>query len=103
MRTNNVDYFERVIKLFRDLKSDNPDIDISKHYLLATSESNGTFLTDKELYQCLQRHKTELDINTLSDKDLDKVITDTEELFKEVDVEDEEEEPWKGDSDWDLD
>lgn len=99
MKTNNVDYFEKIIKIFRDLKKDHPDVDISKHYCLAT-DCSGFTLTDKELYHALQKHKTELDMNTLSDSDMEKVIADTEELFKEVESE---EDPWKGDSDWDLD
>lgn len=35
-------------------------------------------------------------MNTLSDKDLDKVIAETDELFKEVESEDEED-PWQKD------
>lgn len=85
---NQVDYFERVIKILKDLKKEYPDIDVSKHYSLATD--CGSFsLTDKELFHALQKHKTELDMNTVSDKDLEKVISDTDELFKEVEVEDE--------------
>jgi len=63
-------------------------VEISKHYLLATDGS--TFpLTDKELYYALGKHKSELDMNTLSTEDMEKVISETEELFKEVEEEDE--------------
>jgi len=62
-------------------------VEISKHYLLATD--NSTFpLTDKELYYALGKHKAELDMNTLSSQDLEKVISETEELFKEVESDD---------------
>jgi hypothetical protein len=37
------------------------------------------------LFHALQQHKSELDMNTLSDKDLQKVIDETEELFTDVD------------------
>lgn len=98
MKTNNVDYFDRVIKILKELKTDYPHVDVSRHYSLATD--CGSFsLTDKELFIALQKHKTELDMNTLLDSDLDKVIKDTDELFREVEPEDE---PWNGDSDWDL-
>jgi DNA-binding SARP family transcriptional activator len=82
---NQIDYFDKVIRIIKELKKDHPDVDISKHYMLATSESNGSFMTDKELYHSLQKHKTELDINTLSDKDLEKIISDTDVLFQEKD------------------
>jgi hypothetical protein len=90
---NQVDYFERVIKIFKELKEDHPDVDITKHLMLAT-DANINF-SDKELYHALQRHKNELDMNTLSDRDLEKVISETEELFQETEVEDEEiDDPW---------
>lgn len=94
---NQVDYFEKIIKILKDLKKDYPHIEVSKHYSLATDCSNFS-LSDKELYLTLQKHKSELDMNTLSDSDLDKVIGDTDELFKEVDPEDEDipEDDWDG-------
>ena len=63
-------------------------MEISKHYLLATDNSSFP-LTDKELYYALGKHKSELDINTLSTEDMEKVISETEELFKEVEEDDE--------------
>lgn len=51
--------------------------------MLAT-DANINF-SDKELFHALQQHKSELDMNTLSDKDLQKVIDETEELFTDVD------------------
>ena len=80
---NHVDYFEKSIKILRDLKKEHPDVDISKHYNLATDSCCD--LTDKELFRALQKHKSELDMNTLADGDLDKVIDQTDELFSEVD------------------
>jgi hypothetical protein len=66
-------------------------VDISKHYSLATD--CGSFsLSDKELFVALQKHKNELDMNTLSDKDLEKVIDETDELFTEVEPDDVEDE-----------
>lgn len=76
-----------MIKVLKDLKKEHPDVDISKHYSLATDCGSFT-LSDKELFQALQKHKNELDMNTLPDKDLEKVIEETEDLFKEVDEDD---------------
>lgn len=83
---NQIDYFERIIKILKDLKKEYPDVEVSKHYSLATDCDNFS-LSDKELYLALQKHKSELDMNTLSNKDLERVIDETDELFKEVDVE----------------
>jgi hypothetical protein len=85
---NQVDYFKKCIKILEELKTDYPDMDISQHYSLATD--CGNFLSDKELFLALQRHRGELDMNTLSNDDADKVIAETDELFREVDPEDEE-------------
>jgi len=64
------------------LKKEHPYLEISEHLILATDNSvNG--LTDKELYTNLQKYKTELDINTVSYIDLEKIIDETEELFKD--------------------
>ena len=79
---NKVDYFEKVIKVLKDLKKDYPDVDTSKHINLATEEYNGCFLSDKELYTALKKYESELAMNTVSDKDLVQVLWDTDEIFK---------------------
>jgi len=91
MMKNQVDYFEKIIKILKELKKDYPDVDISRHYSLATDCATFTF-TDKELFHALQKHKGELDMNTLSDKDMEKVIEETDDLFTEVEVDDEDQE-----------
>lgn len=83
---NQMDYFNKIQKIFTDLKKDHPDVELSKHYLLATDSSSYP-ITDKELCDALEKYKSELDMNTLSDKDLQKVIDETDELFEEVDWE----------------
>lgn len=80
---NQADYFDRVIKILKELKEDHPDVEISKHLMLCTDASMN--LSDKELFQSLQRHQSELEMNTLNDKDLQKVIDQTEDLFQETD------------------
>ncbi len=93
---NQVDYFDKAIRAFRDLKRDHPDVELSKHYLLAT-DSNTFPLSDKELYYALMKHKSELDMNTLSDDDLQRVIEETEDLFTEIEPDEEDE--WDDDPD----
>src|SRR5687768_11925410 len=80
---NQIDYFEKVIRAIKDLKRDHPDVEVSKHYLLATDGSLYP-LSDKELYTALQKYRSELDMNTLSDKDMERVISDTKDLFEEI-------------------
>ena len=80
---NQVDFFEKVVKVLRELKTDYPHIEISKHYILATDSANFS-LSDKELYQALIKHKSELDMNTVSDREMEKVINDTGDLFSDV-------------------
>ena len=75
-------YFDKIIKLLKELNRDNPDVDLSKHISLATSEYSSIFsLSDKELFRALQKHKSELDMNTLSTKELEKIIED--DIFSE--------------------
>lgn len=84
---NQVDYFEKVLRILKDLKEEHPDLEMSKHYSLATDCVNFS-MTDKELYYAFKKYQDELAMNTLSDRDLEKVITDTDELFKEVNSDD---------------
>lgn len=65
-------------------------MEITRHYLLATD--NNTFpITDKELYECLQKYKSELDLNTLSEEDLKKIIENP--LYEESEDEWENDDP----------
>lgn len=95
MTKNQVGYFEKIIKTLRELKEDYPQVEVSKHYSLATSEHGG-FPSDKDLYLALKNYQAEMSINTVSDKDLDKVIEDTDDLFSEIEPDDQElEEPYE--------
>lgn len=89
---NHVDYFKKCIKILEDLKKDYPDMEISQHYSLATDCGNAS---DKELYHALQKHKGELEMNTLSNQDLERVLSETDELFREIEPDDE-----NPDDDW---
>lgn len=87
----NQSYFQKVLEILKDLKKDHPNCEISTHFILAT-DSESYPISDKELYQALVKHKSELDMNTLSDEDMQKVIEETDDLFTEVDPDDLEEE-----------
>lgn len=82
---NQTSYARKIFRILEELKETNPDIEISKHIVLATSDMDIFSMSDKELYMALQKHKTEMDINTLSDHDLKRAIDETEDLFKIVD------------------
>jgi pantothenate kinase len=81
---NQIDYFDRVIKVLKELKKDHPDVEVSKHYILATDGSSFS-LSDRELYHAFKKHQNELEINTLSTQEMEKVIAETEVLFSETD------------------
>lgn len=71
------DYFDKIVKLLKELKADNQDVELTKHLALATSEHDSLFdLSDKELYTALRKHKNEMEMNTLTIKDLEMIISD---------------------------
>lgn len=86
----NCNYFEKTIQVLKDLK-EKYNLDMAKHISLATSDYGDIFtMSDKELFKALEKHKSELDIlNNIPENDIDLIILETEELFKEVDSEDE--------------
>lgn len=85
---NPVDYFEKIIQILKELRLAYPKMTLSQHITLATCDE-GDFIPDKTLYSCLLEHQSDLElIEDLKDFDIEK---ETEEIFKEIDPEDEEE------------
>jgi len=85
---NQTDYFDKIIKVLKDLKKDHPNVEVSRHYLLATD--NNTFpLSDKDLYDYLIKYRSELYMNTISDEEILDLINNPEKLYTEDDWNDE--------------
>lgn len=68
----------------------NSNLQITEHCLLAT-DNNFFGLTDKELYQALDKYSSDLDSNPFT-VDMDHIIMETEDLFREVEPDEE----WDG-------
>ena len=82
MSTKKADFYNRTLESFTQLKKDYPGSTLGRHIELAFGDYNNLMsITDKELSEALIKYTAELELNTLSDNDLDKIIKDGEELF----------------------
>lgn len=81
---NQVQYLEKIIRLLRTLKKDDPNKDISSIISLST-DCKGLFLTDKELYESLKEYQYMLDTDytNLDRKDILEILEDTEGIFND--------------------
>jgi hypothetical protein len=86
--------YNRVIKLLQELHSDYPDYTIAQHLATALSDYGDFWgLTDKEVLFALEKYKSELalDIQQLApDTYVQKIVEDANNLFGEVDEEEDE-------------
>ncbi len=86
----NQDYLERIIKLLKSFKKDYPDFDISQIISMSTDCKNFC-MTNKELYNSIEEYKDILDtdVTSLGRKDILEILEETEDLFQEIEPEDE--------------
>lgn len=83
------DSYTQILLILKDLKLEYPQYPISQHISLALSEDEIMGLDDKTFLKCLEKYKAELDLNTVPDTALDKIIEDGNNLFKKEEVDDE--------------
>ena len=84
--SNQINYFEKIVKILKELKKDYPTSTLGKHIALAMYDYQDVFsVTDREFSFALEKYQAELEINTVSDKEIEDIERTTEELFKEVD------------------
>lgn len=98
-KSNQGDYYDKAIKILKDLKKDYPNQDLNKHIALSTFDYRDIFsLTGKEFLFALEKYKAELELNTVSDSDIQKIVNDTTEYYVE-DIEEDTESSdfWVGD------
>src|ERR1044072_2040050 len=57
---------------------------LTQHIHLATLEENLLNLEDKEMCTILTKYKEEISFDNLTEEDMNKLVLDTESLFKEV-------------------
>lgn len=82
-------YFGEIIHLIQELKRKYPNYTIGQHISQALYEySNLWGMTDKEFLFALQKYKIELESNIISDEDVDKIVSDAQDLNKFLEVDD---------------
>lgn len=96
MSTKKIDFYNKALGSFTQLKKDYPSTSLGKHIELAFGDCRNLMsITDKELSEALEKYISELELNTVSDKDLAHIIEDGEQMFDvNEDREDDEDEDY---------
>jgi hypothetical protein len=75
--------YAQVIKLLTDLKKEYPNYRIGQHISIALADYKDVWgITDKEVLFALEKYKTELEFNVVSDQEVDKIVKDAQDLTK---------------------
>lgn len=75
--------YSQVIKLLTGLKKEYPSYSIGQHLAIALGDYKDLWgVTDKEVVFALEKYKTELEFNVVSDQDVDKIVKDAQDLTK---------------------
>ena len=92
MRKN---HHEQIIALLRELKSKYPNQGLGRHISLALSDyADGWDISDKEFAFALEKYRAELELNTVPDIDIQKLVKESstyESLREGIDDDSEEE------------
>jgi hypothetical protein len=87
------DPYSKAINILLKLKEEHPTYSLGQHLSTAFSDYGDIWgLTDNEIVFALEKYKTEIDLNIVSDSYVDKIVKDAENLdtlFLEEDDEDE--------------
>lgn len=85
-------YFNQCIKLLQEIHKDYPSHDLSSHIATALADYRDIWgIPDKEFLFALEKYKSELEFNTVPEKELDRIIKDGENLdtlFKDEEEDD---------------
>jgi len=91
-------YYTEILVILKDLHLDYPSCPMSKHIATAFSEYGEIWgLSNKDLLDALRKYKNQLDLDTVPEKSIDKIIEEgknLDKLFKKDLVE-------GGEEDWD--
>jgi len=83
-----IDYYDEGLKTLKQLKKEYPNLRLGQHLSMAFADYGDTFhVSNKEMSFALTKYQAELEFNTVSDSDIEEVIRNTEEMFGEVEVE----------------
>lgn len=73
--------YSQVLKVLLELKGLYPNYSLGQHISTAFSEYGDLWgITDKEFLFALQKYKTELEFNVVSDDEVDKIMKDAQNL-----------------------
>lgn len=74
-------YYDQVVKLLCDLKKEYPNYLMGQHISTALGDYGDLWnVTDKEFVFALEKYKTELEFNIVSDQEVDKIVKDAQDL-----------------------
>jgi hypothetical protein len=76
-------HYDQIIKLLYDLKKEYPNYLMGQHISTALGEYGDLWnVTDKEFAFALEKYKTEMEFNIVSDQEVDKIVKDGQNLDK---------------------
>lgn len=79
--------YSQAVQLLQDLKKEYPNYTLGQHLSTALGDYGDIWgITDKEMFFALEKYKTELEFNIVSDEEVDQIMKDAQNLdtlFKE--------------------
>lgn len=77
-------YYNQAINVLQELHKTYPTYNMGRHLATVLDEYGDVWgMTDKELVFALEKYKAELGINIVPDEDIDEILKDGMDLFKE--------------------
>lgn len=74
------DYYQ-ILKVLEQLKREYPTHNLGQHISTALGDYGDPWnVTDKEMLFALEKYKTELEFNIVSDQEVDKIVKDAQDL-----------------------
>ena len=78
-----VTHFGQIIHLLQELKKEHPGYHLGQHLSTALGDYGDLWgMTDKEMLFALEKYKAELEFNTVSDEEVDRIMKDAQNLDK---------------------
>lgn len=75
--------YSQAVQILHDLKKEYPNNTLGQHIAIALGDYGDIWgLTDKEFLFALEKYKSEMELNIVSDVEVDKIVRDAENLDK---------------------
>lgn len=83
MKKNKPAAYNQAIHLLQDLNKSYPTYTLGQHISTALSDYGDAWgISDKEFLFALEKYQAELEYNTVSDAEVDKIVKDAQDLDK---------------------